>query len=137
MTPPHGIDLLAYAVISADLAEGDRLYPDVLAAKNLTEAQWTEATLFWAQQMGEQAIAFSDAFARAQDAKRPLIILTVTEWYELDRAIDTLGLAKALAQRSLALADYSRLIRHWAREIATNPAVASEIANLGNRDEGV
>ncbi|MBX3231365.1 MAG: hypothetical protein KIT84_10505 [Labilithrix sp.] len=137
MTPPHGIDLTAYAAVSADLAEGDRTFSEVLAARDLTDAQWMDATLYWGQRMGEHAIAFSDAFAQAQDAKRPLVSLSVAEWFALERAIDTRGLPKALRERSLGLADYSRLIRHWAKKIATDSNVQRELADLGSRDGGV
>lgn len=136
MTPPHGIDLAMFAAVSADLAEGDRPFSEVLAAKNLTDAQWMEATVFWGQRMGEHAIAFSEAFAQAQDAKRPLAPLSVSEWFELGRAIDSLGLPKALAHHALGLADYSRLIRHWAKKIATDSSVRRELADLRNREQG-
>lgn len=150
MEPPHGIDLASFAAISADLAEADRPVADVLATQSLTDAAWTEVTLFWAHQMGENAreaalagaepetaLEFSEAFARAQDAKRPLVALSVGEWHALKGEIDRIGLPRALAQRALGLADYSRLIRHWAREIATKPEVARALTDLGNLDAAV
>jgi hypothetical protein len=122
----------------------------------LTEAQWTEATVFWAQRMGEDAqpdpngnvhpriaLAFSEAFARAQDAKRPLVQLSVEQWAELvlEIEIEDLGAGPVLARRQLRMADYSRLVRHWAKAIATDPALAKTYADvrsrLGNAEERI
>lgn len=131
--PPHGVDLFTYATVSADLAEGDRAVADVLRERGLTDAQWTEASLFWAARMGADArdgggrvaIAFSEAFARAQDLKRPLPALGVEGWAALVHEIDVAGaVGPALIARGLSRADHSRLVRHWARAVATQRDVA-------------
>lgn len=130
--PPHAIDLATYAEISAEIAEGDRPVADVLGQRGLTDAQWSDATTFWTRRMGEDAstgeprlaLEFSDAFARAQDALRPLVTLSVEEWARLRNDIDAEGVAPALAARGLRLADYARLVRHWAKALASSPALA-------------
>ncbi len=145
--PPHGIDLVRYASISADLAEGDRPAADVLRAHDLTDAQWSDATRFWAERMTTDAresallgepprvtLEFSDIFARAQDAKRPLPPLDLRDWADLKRDVDARGPGKPLADRGLYLADYSRLVRFWAKALATDPALAAAIDQL---DENV
>ena len=65
------------------------------------------------------AIAFSEAFATAQDAKKPLPALDVLGWAALVNEIEAIGLARALGKRQLSKADYFRLVRHWAKAIAT------------------
>lgn len=130
--PPHGIDLVAYAEISAELAEGDRPLAEVLRERGLTDAQWSDATIFWTRTMAEDArggeprlaLEFSDAFARAQDARRPLVPLSVEEWARLRNDIDADGVAASLAARGLSLSDYARLVRHWAKALATSPDLA-------------
>jgi hypothetical protein len=126
--PPSGIDLFAFARISAAAAEGDRPLAEILAKESLTDTHWTEVTLFWARRMGEDArnaeprvaLAFSDAFARAQDALKPVIVLAPEAWDALVLAIDDApdGPARVLAERGLGMADFSRLTRHWARALA-------------------
>jgi hypothetical protein len=133
------IDLASFAAISADLAEGDRAAPAILTAHGLTAEQWTEATLFWAAQMAEDArglltgqpeprlaLAFSEAFAEAQDRKKPIPELSVEEWARLTIAIeeDPRGPARVLADRGLGMADHARLVRHWARALSQDPAAA-------------
>lgn len=123
---------MAYAEISAELAEGDRPVADVLRERGLTDAQWSDATAFWTRRMAEDArtgepriaLEFSDAFARAQDARRPLVPLSVEEWARLRSDIDADGVAPSLAARGLRLADYSRLVRHWAKALASSPELA-------------
>jgi hypothetical protein len=129
----HGIDLVAYAIISADLAEGDRPVADVLEERKISLDAWTEVTTHWAKAMAADAatgtpalvLEFSDHFAKAQDAKKPLPPLDIRSWALLKRDVDHLGPHKALAARGLALADYSRLVRHWAKAIATNRDLAA------------
>jgi hypothetical protein len=130
------IDLLAYAAISADLAEGDRPMTEILDERKLTEAHWTEATLLWNGRMAEDArdgearvaIDFSEAFARAQDGKRALPELTPEEWSLLVEQIEGEGVAVVLAARGLRMADYARLVRHWTRR---------KTSVVGNIVEGV
>jgi hypothetical protein len=126
--PPSGVDLFTFARISAAAAEGDRPLAELLASASLTEEQWTLVTLFWARRMGEDArnaeprvaLAFSDAFARAQDSLKPVVVLSAEAWAALVETIDDApdGPARVLAERGLGLADFSRLTRHWARALA-------------------
>ncbi len=126
--PPRGINLFTFARISAAAAEGDRPLAEILVNESLTDAQWTDVTLFWARRMGEDARnpeprvapAFSDAFAKAQDALKPVVELSPEAWEALVLAIDDApdGPARVLAERGLAMADFSRLTRHWARALA-------------------
>ncbi|MBX3261208.1 MAG: hypothetical protein KIS78_11570 [Labilithrix sp.] len=133
---PHGIDLFLYAAVSADIAEGDRALADVLRDRGLTVEQWTEVTTFWSQRMADDArpdaagnvtprvaLLFSDAFARAQDQKRPLSPLTADAWAELVHDAEEESLARALAKRGLRMADHSRLVRHWAKALASDAAL--------------
>ena len=158
--PPHGVDLFAYALLSADVAEGDRPLSEILRERGLTDEQWTEAAIFWTRLMAEDArpnesgdvqprvaLAFSEAFARAQDEKRPLVELSVAEWAALVHDLESAssGPYPVLARRGLCMADYARLVRHWARAVAANPALAREYeavtrgapSDLGKGDEGV
>ncbi|MDB4934367.1 MAG: hypothetical protein JWP87_1339 [Labilithrix sp.] len=126
--PPSGVNLFTFARISAAAAEIDRPLAEILAKESLTDAQWTEVTLFWARRMGEDArnaeprvaLAFSDAFAKAQDALKPVVVLSPEAWDALVLAIDDApdGPARVLAERGLGMADFSRLTRHWARALA-------------------
>ena len=137
--PPHGIDLFTYASISADIAEGDRSVGEILRERGLNDEQWMEGTLFWSRRMAEDAspdasgnveprvaLTFSDAFARAQDQKRPLVVLSVVQWAELVHEIEAYGVGPVLARRGLRMADHARLVRHWAKALGTNPALARE-----------
>jgi hypothetical protein len=122
------VNLFTFARISAAAAEGDRPLAEILAKESLTDAQWTEVTLFWAHRMGEDArneeprvaLAFSDAFARAQDALKPVVVLAPEAWEALVLAIDDApdGPTRVLAEHGLGMADFSRLTRHWARALA-------------------
>ena len=106
----------------------DRPLAEVLAKESLTDAQWTEVTLFWAHRMGEDArsaeprvaVAFSDAFAKAQDALKPVVALSTEAWDALVLAIDDApdGPTGVLAERGLSMADFFRLTRHWAHALA-------------------
>src|SRR4051794_31932331 len=53
--PLNGVTLFTFARISAAIAEGDRPVVELLAAESLTEAQWTDVTLFWTHRMAEDA----------------------------------------------------------------------------------
>lgn len=132
--PPCGVHLLAYAALSADLAEGDRPRAEVLAAHRLTEDDFTRVTLFWAHRMADDAEArgadakvpelFSEAFARAQDQKKPPPALTVEAWAALTEEIARADSPEpALRARGLTLPDYLRAARAWARALASDPAL--------------
>lgn len=129
------IDLLRYATISADLAEGDRTMSEVLEAHGISQEAWDAASKRWTTAMAEGArvspelaIAFSDAFAAAQDAKKALPPYDVLGWATLVNDVEEIGLARALAKRQISKADYFRLVRHWAKAIATDPALSKAYA---------
>lgn len=133
--PPHGVTLFDHAQISAEIAEGDRPTSAVLEAHRLTEAQWNEVTLHWMKRMGDDvmknrenariAIVYSDAFAKAQDALKPLPPVDVEGYAALVAAIQRSGSpAPPLSARNLSNADYLRLSRHFARSMASDPAEA-------------
>jgi len=125
------IDLATYARISADIAEGDVPVSAILEREKLTDAEWTAVTVRWSQRMAEPgqagfALEFSDAFAAAQDAKKALPKLGVEDWARLVTAMeeDTRGPVPALRAQGLGLADHARLVRHWAKRLASDPALA-------------
>jgi hypothetical protein len=129
------IDLETYARISADLAEGDRPPREILAAHEISDDAWSAATLYWNNAMAEAArhdpglaIRFSELFAAAQDAKKPLAPLDVNGWADLVTDVESLGLARALQKRQLSNADYFRLVRHWAKALGQDPALSRAYA---------
>jgi hypothetical protein len=129
------IDLETYAKISADIAEGDVPYRDVLALHQITDQAWTDATLYWNRTIGEAAatdpalpIRFSDLFAAAQDAKKKLAPLDVQGWADLVTDVEGVGLARALAKRQLSNADYFRLVRHWAKALGRDAELSRAYA---------
>ena len=135
------IDLETYAKISADIAEGDVPYDRVLLRHRVDDAAWNEATLHWNRTMGESAavdpalaIRFSELFAAAQDAKKPLAPLDVLGWADLVSDVEAIGLARALAKRQLSNADYFRLVRHWAKALGRDAELNR--AYLDRRDAG-
>jgi hypothetical protein len=132
---PHGITLFDHAQIAAEIAEGDRPLQEVLDAHRLTAAAWNESTLYWMQRMGDDAranaeraripIVYSDAFSRAQDARKPLPPMDVEGYADLVAAIQAAGdPAPPLAARSLSNADYLRLSRHFAKAMAADPELS-------------
>ncbi|WP_437841395.1 hypothetical protein [Sorangium sp. So ce1153] len=132
---PHGVTLIDHAQMSAELAEGDRALARVLETRGLTEAQWNESTLYWMQRMGDDVmdhaeraripIVYSDFFAKAQDALKPLPAMDVEGYATLVAAIQAAGSpAQPLAARGLSTADYLRLSRHFARAMAADTELA-------------
>jgi hypothetical protein len=130
--PPHGVTLESYARVTAWMAEGDRPAAALLEAEGLTEKAWMEATQYWLSQMGadalargveaQLALAFSEEFGRAQDALKGVPDLTAEDWATLIVEIQqTAKPAPALAVRGLSQADFSRLVRHWAKRLASDP----------------
>ena len=126
------LDLETYAAVCAELAEGDARPGAVLAARGLDDGRWGEIALDWGRRLtagaseGEEAtlaMTFSAAFAKAQDAKRPLPAMDAEGWGIFVADVDHLGLARALAVRRFSLADHSRLVRHWAKALAIDPAL--------------
>ena|ERR1700733_13922693 len=132
---PHGVTLSDHAQISAEIAEADRPAAAILDARKLTDAQWIECTRYWMGRMsddvrdnGENARIphrYSDAFAQAQDARKPQPPSDAA-WYaklvvDIQRAG---GPAQPLAARGLSTADYLRLSRHWARVLSSDSEAA-------------
>lgn len=133
---PHGITLFDHAQISAEVAEGDRSCDAVLEAHDLTAAQWNESTVHWMKRMGDDVLehgqeariphVYSDAFAAAQDAIRPVPPMDAVAYAQLVVEVQRSGgPAEPLAARSLSTADYLRLSRHWARVLSSDPAQAA------------
>lgn len=120
------IDLVRFATVSADLAEGDRTMREVLEAHGIDDAKWDEASRHWSSP--EWTIAFGEAFAAAQDAKKPIPPYDVVGWATLVNDVQEIGLARALAKRQISKADYFRLVRHWAKAIATNVELSKAYA---------
>ena len=122
---PGGLSLERFAALSAALAEGDRPLPALLAAHDLDEAVWQAATAHYTRLLAADAMdgdgAVSDryaaAFARAQDALRPVPDLTPEAWAELCVAMAGPRGAEALAERGLSAADHLRLTRAWAARL--------------------
>lgn len=127
------IDLETYARISADLAEGDVSYRDILQRHGIDDESWNAATLDWNRRMAETssiegegnlAIRFSELFSAAQDAKKPIAPLDVNGWADLVTDVESIGLPRALARRQLGHADYFRLVRHWAKAVGRDAETA-------------
>lgn len=123
------MDIARYAAISADFAEGDRTADQIFEARKITAEEWGAAAMEWGKRFGEEgaplAIAFSEAFAKEQDARHPLPALTVEAYAELVTDIALAGApGKPLAKRGLRQADYMRLIRHWAKALGGDPTLA-------------
>jgi hypothetical protein len=128
---PHRVTLVDHARISAELAEGTRPQAEVLEQHGLTEEQWTEATSFWMLRLAEDVkeratlatlpLQYSDAFAQAQAELAPVKPMTPEEWATLTVEIQRAGPTQPLAARNLSSADYTRLARHFAQTLATDP----------------
>ncbi len=132
---PHGITLFHHARISAEIAEGDRPVAAVLKAHELTDAQWNESTLYWMTRMGDDVRqngqdariphVYSDAFAEAQDAMKPVPPMDAAGYARLVVDVQAAGgPAAPLAARGLSTADYLRLSRCWARVLSSDPTQA-------------
>lgn len=129
---PHGVTLFDHAQIAAEVAEGDKPLRAVLEAHNLSETAWNETTMYWMTRMGDDVrdhaekaripVVYSDAFAKAQDALKPLPPMDIEGYATLVAAIQRAGSpARPLAARSLSVPDYLRLSRHFAKTMAQDP----------------
>lgn len=127
---PLGLE--AIAAISAAISEGDRPRDEVLRAHGLTPSAWDAIEARHNQRIALDAIendppaladAYAAAFVRAQDAIKPVPALRPEEWAALSHDVASKGDA-ALDARGLRKADFLRLSRHWARELAASPALA-------------
>jgi hypothetical protein len=133
--PPHGphdIGLEQHAHIAAALAEGTRSQAQVLESFRISEAQWNESTAHWMNALAEDAkkngvearlaILYSNAFSAAQDAAAPVPPMTPEEWAQLTVEVQLEGgPGQPLARRNLSLADYLRLVRHFAKRLSSDP----------------
>ncbi|HSN97764.1 MAG TPA: hypothetical protein VLS89_05680 [Candidatus Nanopelagicales bacterium] len=131
----QALTLIDHARISAEIAEGNRPSAAILAAHGLTEAQWSEASIFWMTRLGEDVREhgknatmphiYSQAFSSAQDALKPPPWMDAAAYAKLVVDVQVAGgPTQPLAARRLSLADYLRLSRHWARVLSTDPAAA-------------
>jgi hypothetical protein len=127
------VDLSLFAMISAELAEGTRAVDAVLDVFGLDEAAWStlcqEVGAAMAADAGEggaMTIELSRLFAAHQDRLRARVPLTVEQWAALQADVEAYDdLAVALAPHRLSLADYIRLVRHWAPALANDPDLAA------------
>jgi hypothetical protein len=130
-----GVTLEEHAVICAEIAEGDRDVKDVLEAHGLSQQRWADVSLAWMQRLADDVKAnreharlpmiYSDAFGRAQNARKPVPALSVEGWAELTVEIMRKGSpGPALVARGLSQADYLRLARHWARVLSSDPVAS-------------
>lgn len=128
---PAGVDLVLYASVSSDLAEGDATVPAVLARHGLDARRWAHASSVWTRRvtvdaLGEErplATRYSDAFTARQDAYRPVPPMSPEAWAELVVEMGRDG-ATPLAARGLSSSDYLRLSRHWARALGGSPELS-------------
>jgi hypothetical protein len=134
--PTHGVSLAAHARIAAEIAEGNRSTAEVLDAHHLAEAAWNEATIHWMTRLGADVREhgqdarlphlYSDAFAEAQTAQKPLPPTDAGSYATLVVDIQLAGgPTQPLAARGLSLADFLRLSRHWAKVLSSDPAEAA------------
>jgi hypothetical protein len=129
---PHGVTFAAFAEISASIAEGDRPRDAILSARGLSAAAWDEVSAHYNGLIAADAVdadgalaeAFAAEFARAQDALKPVPAMTPEEWAQVASAVAGPDGAAALDARGLSSADYLRLSRRWARDLAHDPALA-------------
>jgi hypothetical protein len=120
------------SAIAAELAEGDRQAPAILAARGLSAVRWEQLSALWMRRIaldadeGEGALgeAWSSAFAAAQDKLKPVPALTPEAWAELTLDVARRGPAAALGARGLTNADHQRLARHWTRALSRDQALA-------------
>ncbi|WP_437646538.1 hypothetical protein [Sorangium sp. So ce362] len=127
-----GVGIEDFATIGAAIAEGDHPLEDVLRAFGLTTAQWDAISAQHTRRIAADAFendpstladAYAAAFARAQDALRPVPAMTPENWAAVATEVAARG-DEALVTRGLRRPDFLRLSRHWARELSRSPAVA-------------
>ncbi len=122
------LPLEVYARICAECAEGTQPVTAVLERWGFTQTQWQQANERWlalilqdAQAKGadcDLALAYADAFGKAQDDLAKCTELTPEEWALMNLQVQKVGLAPVLAARGLSDADYLRLVRYWATRLA-------------------
>lgn len=125
------ITLERHAEISAEIAEGDKPLAEILAAHRISEARWNEATVAWMKAIGDDVLVnadkatlphvYSDAFSRAQDAKKPVVPMDAEAYATLVVDVQIAGgPAEPLNVRGLSTADYLRLSRHWSKVLSSD-----------------
>jgi hypothetical protein len=68
------------------------------------------------------AILYSNAYSTAQDAAAPVPVMSPEDWAHLTVEVQVEGgPAQPLARRNLSLADYLRLVRHFAKRLSSDP----------------
>ena len=122
------LPLEVYARICAECAEGTQPVGAVLDRWGLTQKQWQQVNERWlalilqdAQAKGadcDLALAYADAFGKAQDDHAQCTELTPEEWALMNLQAQKVGLGPVLAARGLSDADYLRLVRYWATRLA-------------------
>lgn len=121
------LSLDEFALISAEISEGDRTRDAVLAAHELSAGAWRAASERWSYAIAaddDLADAYAEAFVRAQDQQKPLPAMTPEEWAGLVVEVAAGG-RQALLRRGLSAADQLRLSRHWARALGGDKALAA------------
>ncbi len=124
------ISLEDFAALSAAIAEGDRPLDAVLAARSLTVPNWRDTSEVWSRVIAADesaSDAYAEAFVRAQDALRPVPVMTPEEWAMLVLEMADEG-PSALDRRGLRMADHLRLTRHWAKALGADKALAARYA---------
>jgi hypothetical protein len=131
LATPHGVTLERFAFISAEVAEGDRSLLEVLERHQLSESQWNEVSQHWLLKIAEDAqangaqcrlpLVYSEAFGKAQDSLKAVPTMAPEDWALLSVEIErTGGTDLPLARRQMSQADYLRLARYFAAELARN-----------------
>lgn len=104
----------------------------MLESFRVTDAQWNDSSGYWMNKLAEDAqkngadarlpIVYSNAFSEAQDAAAPVTPMTPEDWAQLTvEAQVEGGPGQPIARRNLSLADYLRLVRHWAKRLSSDP----------------
>lgn len=125
------VELATFALVSAEIAEAREPMAEVLRRHEIDDRSWTEASLTWLEAMakdaldrGERAtlaIDYARLFAEAQEALRVTPEVSPEDYAELVVAMQRGEGARALADRGLTQADFSRLVRRFAERFSTSP----------------
>jgi hypothetical protein len=132
--------LPAYALIVAQLAEGDREREPVLADNDFDELNWSIEERAWTERMGHAAMAgdgtvaaeFGEHFVEAQDSLAgPLEPRSLEEYAVIKAALDASDVAdKALEEHVIKRSEWMRLERHWLARAQSDHKVAKRLDQL-------